>query len=388
LHYDPVFVVCNARSGSTLLGYLLDSHPDVMCPAEARLIRMAFEYSRSSPAARTSARSLMLDVIEGALSASGKSAWCYKDLDNVYFLDFIRTLFPNAKFICLYRHAMDMTASGLEACRWGYRHYGFIEHVMSNPENLVVALGKYWSERTRMMLDFESRAESDTIRIRYEDIVAAPDKILADLLSFIGVERAAGMDGAILRPRNGDGEDPKIRFKSSVDSGSVGRGRAIPSALLTGELRKQMNGCLSALGYREVGGDWNYSAGSVLADDQGSSPADSRTDLRALVPLLMRARDLPDSLPADVSVSMTAIASDGAAHRWWLDRQLGEWRTGDIGSGVKCISVITRQEVLRDLVLGRLKIDSAIRMDMLHISPQHGADSWMFDKFIGAVFRD
>jgi len=27
--------------------------------------------------------------------------------------------FPDARYVCLHRHAMDMIASGLEACRWG-----------------------------------------------------------------------------------------------------------------------------------------------------------------------------------------------------------------------------------------------------------------------------
>src|SRR5580698_7888854 len=31
---DPVFVLCCARSGSTLLRFLLDAHPDLACPPE------------------------------------------------------------------------------------------------------------------------------------------------------------------------------------------------------------------------------------------------------------------------------------------------------------------------------------------------------------------
>ena len=35
--YPPVFVLCCARSGSTLLRYMLDTHPDVCCPPELHL---------------------------------------------------------------------------------------------------------------------------------------------------------------------------------------------------------------------------------------------------------------------------------------------------------------------------------------------------------------
>ena len=34
---DPVFVLCMGRSGSTLLRFLLDAHPDLACPPETSL---------------------------------------------------------------------------------------------------------------------------------------------------------------------------------------------------------------------------------------------------------------------------------------------------------------------------------------------------------------
>jgi hypothetical protein len=34
---DPVFVLCMGRSGSTLLRFLLDAHPELACPPETSL---------------------------------------------------------------------------------------------------------------------------------------------------------------------------------------------------------------------------------------------------------------------------------------------------------------------------------------------------------------
>ncbi len=34
---DPTFVLCHGRSGSTLLRFLLDSHPELACPPETNL---------------------------------------------------------------------------------------------------------------------------------------------------------------------------------------------------------------------------------------------------------------------------------------------------------------------------------------------------------------
>src|SRR6516162_5977967 len=37
---DPVFVLCNGRSGPTLLRFVLDAHPDLACPPETNLSRV------------------------------------------------------------------------------------------------------------------------------------------------------------------------------------------------------------------------------------------------------------------------------------------------------------------------------------------------------------
>ena len=34
---DPVFILCNGRSGSTLLRFVLDAHPELACPPETNL---------------------------------------------------------------------------------------------------------------------------------------------------------------------------------------------------------------------------------------------------------------------------------------------------------------------------------------------------------------
>jgi hypothetical protein len=34
-------------------------------------------------------------------------------------------IYPEARFLCLYRHPMDVIASGVEACPWGLGGYGF-----------------------------------------------------------------------------------------------------------------------------------------------------------------------------------------------------------------------------------------------------------------------
>ena len=46
----PVFVACNARSGSTLLRWLIDSHDDLVCPGETDVATMLDAYLASARA--------------------------------------------------------------------------------------------------------------------------------------------------------------------------------------------------------------------------------------------------------------------------------------------------------------------------------------------------
>ena len=59
----PVFVLCHGRSGSTLLRFLLDAHPQLACPPETNLPAMAAQLAT------------VWSLIEGApLSASAATS--------------------------------------------------------------------------------------------------------------------------------------------------------------------------------------------------------------------------------------------------------------------------------------------------------------------------
>jgi hypothetical protein len=61
-----------------------------------------------------------MDQLFGAhLRRRGKRRWCDKSLDTYAFAGLVAQAYPKAKFICLYRHCMDVIASGVEACPLG-----------------------------------------------------------------------------------------------------------------------------------------------------------------------------------------------------------------------------------------------------------------------------
>ena len=97
-HWSPVFVLTASRSGSTLLRFILDSHPDLACPPETGIARTCanlvlnwsvLEGTRSPsagseslpPEAGLAVRATIDQMFGRYLERRGKLRWCDKSLD-------------------------------------------------------------------------------------------------------------------------------------------------------------------------------------------------------------------------------------------------------------------------------------------------------------------
>jgi hypothetical protein len=294
---SPVFVLSASRSGSTLLRFILDSHPDLACPPETSIASACAGLARSwdvlenaesgnrrpvtepvslPPHVRLAVRAAIDEAFGHYLRRRGKRRWCDKSLDTYQFADLITQVYPAAKFICLYRHCMDVIASGVEVCPWGLHRFGFDQFVAQFPGNSVAAIGGYWLSCAQTMLAFEEQHPQSCHRLRYEDLVTAPEETAAAIFSCIGAEPVPGITEACFRTAHEGGGpgDEKIWFTTSVSSGSLGRGVSVPARALPPQLRQSINEMLGKLGYREVNDEWDAAAG----------PIDPRTDSAAARP--------------------------------------------------------------------------------------------------------
>ena len=97
---DPIFVLCNGRSGSTLLRFILDAHPDLACPPETSLpalcaqLAMVWSLIEGAPlsakrgdeppeipdAAITGIRETLDRMVGSYLERRGKKRYCDKSL--------------------------------------------------------------------------------------------------------------------------------------------------------------------------------------------------------------------------------------------------------------------------------------------------------------------
>lgn len=275
---EPVFVLCNARSGSTLLRFLLDAHPDLACPPETNVPAMAAQLAtvwsliEGAPlaaergdeppeipeAAIAGVRRTLGEMTQSYLRRRGKQRYCDKSLGTARWAELLIRVFPGAKFLCLYRHPMDVAASGIEACPWGLKGYGFDPYVAASPGNAILALSRFWIENASAILAVEEAFATSCTRVRYEDLVTDPEHVADSIFDFLGVSAQPGISQrcfSLERERFGPA-DYKIWHTSQVRAGSVGRGWTLPVGMIPQQLRQVMNELTGKLGYLPVDDAW------------------------------------------------------------------------------------------------------------------------------------
>jgi hypothetical protein len=289
----PVFVVCAARSGSTLLRYLLDSHPEVVCPPEldlSSLLEHVIEvWSRRddargsgpvpgaqlSPQVCSRARKV-IDEVMGAFAAdAGASVFADKSLSTVNHLPALSQCYPDASYVLLYRYPLDLIASGIESSQWGFRGH-FRPYVRGNLSNLVSGLGDYWIDRASKMVEFEKSCSVAHTRVYYERLCDDPASTLKDLLGFLDLDYDEALIELSFNTEHGLGPgDFKIDFTRSISLESVGRGSTIPKLLTTDQVART-NELLAQLDYPPLHVGWSGGLAEHLAlhgSDKSSEPA-------------------------------------------------------------------------------------------------------------------
>jgi hypothetical protein len=299
---NPVFVLCCGRSGSTLLRFLLDAHPDLACPPETNLASVCAELASvwsllaGAPGSAGHGNELpmlpdpavtgirqSLDLMIGPyLAHRGKARYCDKSLGAAEHAGLLLRLFPAVKFICLYRHPMDVIASGMEACPWGLKGFGFDRYAAEYPGNAVLALARYWADHAAAILAVEQRAPGRCHRIRYEDLVTDPESVAERMFAFLGVAPAPGISGRCFTPERerAGRSDYKIWHTSRITAGSVGRGWSLPAQLIEPAVAAKVNELAGLIGYIPVDGKWGVA--DIPPDPRvrahGASPGVSAPD--------------------------------------------------------------------------------------------------------------
>jgi Sulfotransferase family len=212
------FIGGTIKSGTTWLQLLLNAHPEVSCHGEghfasglAPILRNAFDqYNRSiaqesktvfkevagySRLADDDFQYLLASCISLSLlrQSPAKSARVIgeKTPSNVRNFDLLNTLFPRAKFIHMIRDGRDCAVSG-----WFHNLRTAPEWTMKNHSSMdayVTKHAEYWINELVKAQTFADRNPDRMRQIRYEDLAADTESVLADILAFLGVGADASM---------------------------------------------------------------------------------------------------------------------------------------------------------------------------------------------------
>lgn len=263
----PIFILCHARSGSTLLRYCLDSHPEIACPPETNLA-VTFsaiqatclalpDESREHRLSRADeiCRQVANRTVGEFMRTEEKSRWCEKSLTSAAMAPLLQRIYPSAQFLCLFRECTDVVMSAMEASHWGFGAYGFDEYARDHPENLATAFVRFWVEKTSQLLQFKEENPQVAHSLRYEDLVADPENTLKGVFEFLGYEWKSELatNEHIFGTRHASGRgDYKIGGYTSFRQERGSRGWRVPRTMIAPALKERANDLLKHLGYAQL----------------------------------------------------------------------------------------------------------------------------------------
>ncbi len=259
---QPLFIMCAARSGSTLLRYVMDTHPQVYAPPELHLGRLcadlvwAYTYSTAleapaditAQALRRAGRDISR-MMQAATAAHGKQVWCEKSVSSLAHADLLQSVFPDARYVCLYRHAGDMVHSGLRAQQRQGGGFGFEPYITRANGHELNALADYWCEQTLLLARLQQAVGERAVAVRYEALVSTPAPTVASLLRALSLPAAPGLIEQVFSTAHAPGPgDAKITQTDRVLD-RRGGGRALDWSTLADDRRARIDRICKRLAY-------------------------------------------------------------------------------------------------------------------------------------------
>jgi protein-tyrosine sulfotransferase len=182
----------------------------------------------------------------------GKYQWCEKTTLNINYLSILSKIFPESKFICLYRNCLDVINSCIATSSWGFMAE-LAPYVKNNPDNFIAAMAESWLEKNQKLFAFEQLHQDRCFRLTYESLVTEPNNILASLFKFLDLEWDDQLLSKVFTTHhdNGDG-DTRILFTEKISQASVGKGGRIPLSNLQEDLCEKINNLHNVLGYQSI----------------------------------------------------------------------------------------------------------------------------------------
>lgn len=268
-----------------MLRYIVDTHPKIACPSHLYLGNLLENLNRmvSGTIAQTQfgldeeaqkqfavneTREMVSKIMSRYIEAKNKQFWCEKTPMNLDYLSVLDTHFPDAKYICLYRHCMDVVHSSINLSKYRFlpEH---VPYVHRNPENIIAAMTENWLEKTERLLAFEAAHPDRCFRVKYESIVMQPEEILQPLFGFLQVGWEEGLVDRVFQSEHDVGEgDGKAALSSNIRQNAVGKGLEVPRSGIPNKFLTGIDRLLGRLGYGSLDDYYSNNAPVVQHESQ------------------------------------------------------------------------------------------------------------------------
>ncbi len=193
----PIFLAGAGRSGTTLLRVMLDSHPNIACGPEFKLLPSIAQHWERTVTVFSGILELynlnMTDVnkaymhfVEELLSKykakSGKPRLAEKSPNNIFFFPHLGHIFPDSPLIHVIRDGRDVVSS-LLTMDWKDINTGKKLPYVASAEGAA----NYWVEAVTKGMSSANlnQVKGKYYDIRYEDLVSKPENVLPPLFEFI-----------------------------------------------------------------------------------------------------------------------------------------------------------------------------------------------------------
>ena len=191
-HTSPIiFIGGMPRSGTTLMRVLMDSHPEVSCGEETRVIPKFLEWRNNLYDTKSSEKSLenagtTKNVVDKAMQeflletivrrGDPKKFLCTKDPLTLQHQNYLKTIFPNSKFIFMIRDGRAQSHSS-------------IKRKMSGPAPMSEFLRflKIWNTKVTDMYEQCLSNANSCLPVYYEQLVLHPEENLKKITEFLNV---------------------------------------------------------------------------------------------------------------------------------------------------------------------------------------------------------
>lgn len=205
---NPVFIIGTERSGSNLMRFLLNAHPNITIPHPPHIMRdfskflelyddlnedknflalardvaatvnrhfapWSFSVSGDDLFVRAPLRSLYgvyTALYDLHLEKSGKKRWGCKSTFMHRHIDEIVCTHPHARFVHLVRDPRDVAVSAKKSIFCKYTAY---------------KTAKLWAEEQAHIQVWKKRIPSQILSVRYEDLTESPEPTLKRVMSFL-----------------------------------------------------------------------------------------------------------------------------------------------------------------------------------------------------------